>query len=147
MARTSLEDRIRAVLLYIEGVKDTREISTVLDISVRTFWRWIRAYKAGGSHKLALKKPGPPSGTTNSIGKRIEDKIVSLKQKHPSWGARRIKYQYNLPCHWATVHRVIKLHHMLIRVKPKPQPSKRFQRKHVDSVAGRFVPISHFERG
>ena len=49
-------------------------------------------------------------------------------------GARRIKNQYDLPYHWRTVHRVIKRHHMLVRIKPKPQPSKRFQRKHVDSM-------------
>lgn len=64
----------------------------------------------------------------------MEERILKLKQKHPSWGARRIKYQYNLPCHWKTVHNVIKRHKMLVRVKPKPQPSKRFQRKHVDSM-------------
>ena len=85
------------------------------------------------------------SGTcTKEIGSRafeafdpdkLEQKIVTLKQKHPSWGARRIKYQYDLPCHWRTVHRVIKRHQMLIRIKPKPQPPvKRFQRKHVDSM-------------
>ena len=55
--------------------------------------------------------------------------------EHPSWGARRIKYQYDLPCCWSTVHRVIKRHQMLIRIKAKPQPPvKRFQRSHVDSM-------------
>jgi transposase InsO family protein len=65
---------------------------------------------------------------------RLERRVIGLKQRHPSWGARRIKYQYDLPCHWRTVHRVIKRHGMLIRIKPKPQPSKRFQRYHVDSM-------------
>lgn len=32
------------------------------------------------------------------------------------------------------MHRVIKHHHMLVRIKPKPQSSKRFQRRHVDSM-------------
>ena len=59
---------------------------------------------------------------------------MTLKQKHPSWGARRIKNQYGLACHWTTVHRIIKRHGMLVRIKPKPQPSKRFQRYHVDSM-------------
>jgi len=132
MAR-SLEERIRAVLLYTEGDKEAKEISAVLDISERTLWRWIRTYRAGGLQRLKPMKPGPERGT-NSVPKRIEDRVVSLKQKHPSWGARRIKYQYDLPCHWRTVHRVIKHHHMLVRIKAKPQPSKRFQRRHVDSM-------------
>jgi transposase len=126
MARASLEDRIRAVLLYIEGHKRAEEISSVLDVSIRTFWRWVRTYRASGIGQLALKKPGPESGT-NCIADSIEDSIVTLKQKHPSWGARRIKYQYDLPCHWRTVYRVIKRRGMLVRIKAKPQPSKRFQ--------------------
>lgn len=133
MASASLEERIRAVVLYIEGAKEARDVSTGLDISVRTLRRWVRAYRAGGPQGLALKKPGPESGRS-SIPKRIEDRIVGLKQKHPSWGARRIKHQYNLPCDWRTVHRVIKRHGMLVRVRAKPQPSKRFQRRHVDSM-------------
>ena len=133
MATASLEDRIRAVLLYIEGAKDAKEISSVLGVSLRTIWRWIRSYRAGGPEALARKKPGPESGT-NSIPEALEERIVYLKQKHLSWGARRIKYQYDLPCHWRTVHSVIKRHHMLVRIKAKPQPSKRFQRKHVDSM-------------
>ncbi|MHB1867448.1 MAG: helix-turn-helix domain-containing protein [Nitrososphaerales archaeon] len=133
MARASLEDRIRAVLLYIEGAKDAKEISSVLGVSLRTIWRWIRSYRAGGPEALARKKPGPESGT-NSIPEALEERIVYLKQKHLSWGARRINYQYDLSCHWRTVHGVIKRHHMLVRIKAKPQPSKRFQRKHVDSM-------------
>jgi len=133
MGRARLEERIRAVLLYIDGGKEAREIATVTGISVRTLRRWIRAYKTGGPQGLRPRKPGPEGGK-NSIPKRIEDRIVRLKQKHPSWGARRIRYQYDLPCHWMTVHRIIKRHGMLVRVKPKPQPSKRFQRRHVDSM-------------
>jgi putative transposase len=133
MARASLEERIRAVLLCMEGVKDAREITTVLKISVRTLRRWVAVYRAGGVDALALKKPGPEIGA-NSISKRIEKKVLRLKQKHPSWGARRIKHQYDIPCDWRTIHRIIKRHGMLVRIKPKPQPSKRFQRYHVDSM-------------
>jgi putative transposase len=133
MARAGLEDRVRAVLLYLEGSKESREIAVISGISVRTFRRWVSAYRAGGLKRLAPRKPGPERGRS-SIPKRIEDRVVRLKQKHPSWGARRIKHQYNLPCHWATVHRIIKRYHMLVRIKAKPQPSKRFQRRHVDSM-------------
>jgi transposase InsO family protein len=133
MGRASLEERIRAVILYIDDAEEAREIATVTGISVRTLRRWIKAYRAGGPRGLRPRKPGPEGGT-NPIPRGIEDRIVRLKQKHPSWGARRIKYQYDLPCHWMTAHRVIRRHHMLMRIKPKPQPSKRFQRRHVDSM-------------
>lgn len=134
MAKATLEERIRAVLLYLDAGKEPREIATAFGISVRTLWRWISAYRTGGVERLKLRKPGPDEGT-DPIPEELEDRVVRLKQKHTSWGARRIKYQYDLPCHWMTVHRVIKRHGMLIRIKAKPQPpSKRFQRKHVDSM-------------
>jgi transposase InsO family protein len=65
----------------------------------------------------------------------LEQRIIRLKEKYPAWGARRIKHQFNLPCSWRTVHRILKKHGLLIRVKAKPQPAgKRFQRRHVDSM-------------
>jgi len=134
MAKGTLAERIKAVLLYVEHRKNPGEVCPLLGISLSTFWRWVRTYRERGPSGLLPKRPGPPVGK-NSIAKRLENRILALKQKHPSWGARRIKYQYELPCTWRTVHRVIKRHGMLVRIKPKPQPpSKRFQRYHVDSM-------------
>jgi transposase InsO family protein len=65
----------------------------------------------------------------------LEQRIIRLKEKYPAWGARRIKHQFNLICSWRTVHRILKKHGLLIRIKAKPQPAgKRFQRQHVDSM-------------
>lgn len=133
MVKSTINTRSRAVLLYVEGVKEASEICAISGISRRTLTRWVRAYRNGRTQGLEPKRPGPRH-SKYSIPERLQQKIVTLKQKHPSWGARRIKYQYELPCHWRTVHRVIKRHQMLVRIKPKPQPSKRFQRRHVDSM-------------
>ena len=126
-------EKIRAVLLYVDGNKDVKEICETHDIPTRTFRRWVSIYRNGGMDKLVPRRRGPPKGT-HSIPKILQQRIVRLKQRHLSWGARRIKYQYELPCHWRTVHRVIKSNGMLVRIKPKPQPAKRFQRRHVDSM-------------
>lgn len=135
VVKGTVETRARAVFLYFEGVEEAREICTAFGISRRTLSRWVRKYKDGGGIRgLEPGKPGPKH-PHHSIPEKLESKILRLKQKHPSWGARRIKYQYDLSCHWTTVHRVIKHHGMLIRIKAKPQPPpKRFQRKHVDSM-------------
>lgn len=133
MPKATAEERIRAVLLYIERSKRIDEISTITSVSSRTVWRWIRAYRKDGADGLKIRKPGA-AHPTNSSPKKLEERVLALKQKHPSWGARRLKYQYELPCHWITVHRMIKRHNLLIRIKAKPQPSKRFQRRYVDSM-------------
>src|SRR5208283_925012 len=134
MVQPTLGERIRVVLLYIDGGRAAEEICAMHGIALRTFRRWVSAYRIGGIEALKPKKPGPKCGT-NSIPLKLECRIIELKQKHPSWGARRIKYQYDLACCWSTVHRIIKRHNMLIRIKAKPQPPvKRFQRRHVDSM-------------
>lgn len=135
MVKSTIESRIRAIILYLEQSKSAKEICETDGISERTLRRWIRAYSDGGAERLNPKKMGPKHRMPNSMPKALEDRILELKQKHPSWGARRIKYQYDLPCHWRTVHKVIKRHSLLIRIKKKPQPKpKRFRRKHVDSM-------------
>lgn len=102
-------------------------------ISQRTLRRWASSYRTSGIEGLTPCKPGPRRAK-HRIKKRIENRILRLKQKYPHWGARRLKHQFNLPVNWKTVHNVIKKHGLLIRIKAKPQPCKRFQRKHVDSM-------------
>jgi putative transposase len=125
--------RTKAVLFYTERIKQTQEICALYDITSRTLRRWAKAYRENGPDGLVPKKTGPKH-PKHSIKTALEQRILRLKQKHLSWGGRRIKYQYGLPCHWKTVHNVIKRHGMLVRITPKPQPCKRFQRKHVDSM-------------
>lgn len=133
MVKATMEIRTKAVLFYTEGTKQAQEICVMYGVSDRTLRRWTRAYKNGGWEGLSPKKTGPKRAK-HSIKNTLEQRILRLKQKYPSWGARRIKYQYGLLCHWKTVHNVIKRHGMLVRIKPKPQPYRRFQRKHVDSL-------------
>jgi putative transposase len=133
MVKATIDSRLRAVLLYLEGIQEASKICKALGISRRTLTRWTRKYRDAGIRGIHPRRPGPEH-SMYSISSRLEKRIVSLKQKHPSWGARRIKHQYDLPCHWMTVHRVIKRRGMLVRIKPKPQPFKRFQRYHVDSM-------------
>ena len=109
MVRATIGTRTKVVIFYVERIKQAGDICTIYDISRRTLTRWVKAYKSYGTQGLAPKKPGPEHSKQLIPGK-LEHKIVILKQKHPSLGARRIKHQYNLPCHWRTVHRVIKRH-------------------------------------
>jgi len=133
MVKADMESRLRAVLLSIEGVQSDQAICSSLGVSDRTLRRWKRAYRIGGQEGL---KPNPttPRNLANKTDASVVERILQLKQKYPTWGARRLKYQFNLPVAWCTVHRILKKSGLLIRIKPKPQPCKRFQRKHVDSL-------------
>lgn len=133
MAKTSMEIRVKAVVLYTERKKSAKEICSLYGISGRTLRRWAGAYRGGGLKGLTPQKTGPKH-PSHAIPESLEQRIIRLKQRYPHWGARRIKHQFDLPVHWKTVHNVLKRRGLLIRVKARPQPSRRFQRKHVDSM-------------
>lgn len=131
--KASMDIRVKSVVLYLEGVKTGQEISSLYNISERTLRRWCVAYRKRGLDGLKPQSTKPKK-TACCTSKILQKKILKLKQKYPAWGARRIKHQFNLPVCWRTIHRFIKKKGLFIRIKPKPQPCKRFQRKHVDSL-------------
>ncbi len=102
MVKATMDIRTKAVLLYTEGLKQASEICSMYGISDRTLRRWTKLYESEGLQGLQPKKTGPKHATKHSIPYSMEERILKLKQKHPSWGARRIKYQYNLPCRLLT---------------------------------------------
>lgn len=129
-----MDIRIKAVILSLEGVKTDKEISSSYDISERTLRRWKGRYLTNGGVDGLRPSSTAPHTSKNQTKRAVEKRVVRLKQKYPPWGARRITRQFDLPIHWRTAHRIIKRNGLLIRIKAKPQPSKRFQRKHVDSM-------------
>jgi transposase InsO family protein len=133
MVKSSMDIRLKAVIFYLEKVKTTKDICILFNISSRTLRRWAKNYKDKGVTGLT-PLPTIPKKIKHKLPRKSEQRILRLKQKYPSWGARRIKYQFNLAASWRTVHNVIKRHGLLIKIKSKPQPCKRFQRKHVDSM-------------
>lgn len=132
MVKATMEIRAKAVILAEEGIYSGTQIGEMYNISERTLRRWRSAYRRGGIAGLKPGVPGPRSAPR--LANSVERRILSLKAKYPHWGARRLKYQFNIPAHWKTVHNVIKRYGLLIRVKAKPQPCKRFARRHVDSM-------------
>lgn len=132
MAQAGADTKLVAVTSYLEGTKSAKEVCFLYGITDRTLRRWCADFEARGAEGLQRKKRC--NRVHNQIPQPLEERILRLKQRNISWGARRIKHQFDLPVHWRTVHRVIKKHGLLVRIKAKPQPCRRFQRKHVDSM-------------
>ncbi len=129
----AMDTRLKAVVLYSEKTKTAAELGKLYGFSERSLRRWNRSFRDRGIDGLKPAKTGPkeaPSKTKQTLANRI----IRIKGKYPAWGARRIKYQFGIPLHWTTVHHILKKNGLLFRIKAKPQPCKRFQRKHVDSM-------------
>lgn len=125
--------RTRVVILYTEGGYSAKQILKTFGVPSRTLRRWVAAFRCNGLPGLSLQKTGPKKSRTKTP-RSVEQRILRLKKKYPNWGAERLKHQFSLPCSDRTVHRFLKSHGLIIRVKAKPQPCRRFQRHHVDSM-------------
>lgn len=128
-----METRTRAVVLYTEGGYSADQVQKSFGVPPRTLRRWVASYRRNGVRGLSLQKTGPKK-SARKIPRLLEQRILRLKKKYPNWGAGRLKHQFGLPCSERTVHRALKQRGFLVRVKPKPQPCKRFARHHVDSM-------------
>lgn len=128
-----MDIRTKAVVLYSEGIKTAEEIGQLYNVSERTVRRWDKRFEEGGVDGLKPFSTAPRKPGTHT-SQYLISRIIALKRKYPAWGARRIKHQFNLPLHWTTVHDILKKNGLLFRISAKPQPCKRFQRKHVDSM-------------
>ncbi len=131
--RAAMETRTRAVILYADGGYPAIQIYKTFGVPARTLRRWVAAYHRNGVKGLALQKTGPKK-SANKTPRIVERRVLRLKKKYPNWGAGPLKNQFNLSCSERTAHRFLKAKNLLIRVKPKPQPCRRFQRHRVDSM-------------
>lgn len=133
MVKATMDIRAKAVIIYEEGNKSAKEISQLYNISDRTLRRWYARYRVDGVDGLRAKATTPKK-FWNKVSAYLIRRIICIKRKYPAWGARRIKYQFNLPISWRAAHKILKDNGLLFRINAKPQPCKRFQRKHVDSM-------------
>ncbi len=98
MVKATMDIRLKTVILYSEGVRTAKEISQLYNISGRTLRRWCKEYLSNGIDGLRPEKTGPKRGN-NKTSQSLIQRIISLKRKYPAWGARRIKYQFDIPLH------------------------------------------------
>jgi len=134
--KCDVQSRLNLVLERLGGKTGT-DVCRVFGVSRRTVERLVKAYEQHGVEGLRYKSRKPLHSPNSCRSKTIE-RVVQFKHAHPSWGARRIAAQlredHGTVVHWTTVHRVLKRNGLMIRIKAKPQPCKRFARKHVDSL-------------
>ena len=136
MVREDVRFRLRAVKQHIDGSVRTEDICRVFGISERTLRGWCRRYREEGAEGLRCRSRRPEKSPDQTPA-RIEDRILRMRRRHPSWGAKRIQAylaREGADIHWTTVHRVLRRNGFMVRVRRKPKPSKRFQRHHVDSL-------------
>ena len=136
MVGADIDFKQRAVRQYLEGDVRTEDLCRVYGISPRTLRGWARRYREEGAAGLEYRSRRPRR-LSRQTPARTEDRILRMKRRHPAWGAKRIHAtlaRKGVVVHWTTVHRVLKRNGLMVRVRKRVKPWKRFQRHHVDSL-------------
>lgn len=85
-----------------------------------TIRRWQRRFKEEGNQGLHDKRKGPnhiPHKTPLSI----EQEVISAREQAPCYGARRLKYFFDLKCSTGAIFRILKAQGLVKKKKKKYQ--------------------------
>jgi transposase InsO family protein len=84
------------------------------NISRKTGYKWLDRYRYGGN-KLLIDQSTRPHYSPNELPKSLVERIISVREEHPRWGARKIHAILNssgvekLPA-ISTIHKVLEKH-------------------------------------
>jgi transposase-like protein len=78
------------ILLAIQPGANLRELFRRYGISAPCGYKWLRAYQEKGFAGLEQKSRRPRSHP-DEIGPQMRAQILSLRDKQPAWGGRKLK--------------------------------------------------------
>jgi transposase len=89
---TSIAQRQQMVVLHQQGWPYDR-VAAHLGCSRWTVGRWVRAHARGGAAALAYHGRRPSAPHPQTTPPAVQDRIRTLRQQHPGWGARLLRRQ------------------------------------------------------
>lgn len=90
------------------------ELCRRYEVSRKTGYKWMKRYQAGGASVLC-EQSRKPHHSPDAINKTLVNRIICVREKHPRWGARKIKAVLKrtelgvLPA-VSTIHKVLQTH-------------------------------------
>lgn len=133
MRSEDINKRLDVVLDYINKRNLTTQLCGEYNVSARTIRRWVKRYRESGVSGLEVESRTPKRQPNKTL-RGLEEIIVETKLEKPYYGCRMIKHLLGVPVSHVTVNRILRQHNLGVKVKPKPQECKRFERKHPDSL-------------
>jgi putative transposase len=108
-----MEEKIRFIGDYLSGVFNFTELCERYGISRKAGYKWVDRYIEEGAKGLEDRSRCPENSPLRTPN-HIEKAILEVRQKHPSWGAKKIlkilerkSIKYDLPCR-STVCEILK---------------------------------------
>ena len=101
----------------VKGIKPTARHFGIARNTVRD---WLRRFETEGNKGLEDKRKGP-NNIPHKTSKEEEKKVLEARNQAPCYGARRLKYFFNLNCSIGAIHRILKDNGLIKKRKKKYQ--------------------------
>jgi transposase InsO family protein len=88
--RGVMEERFRFIDDWRSGDWTVTELCRHYEVTRGTGYKWLSRYEQGGVDGLRDKSRAPLNHP-NELPSEIEDVVIALREKHPSWGAPKIR--------------------------------------------------------
>jgi transposase len=85
-----VDQRLQFLSSYQKEEMSLSDLCREFGVSRPTGYRWINRYKEVGPEGL-LDLSRRPHGCSHATSETTENAILALRNKHPSWGARKLK--------------------------------------------------------
>lgn len=86
----AVDERIRFIEDYWTRRWSVAELAERYGVSRKTAYKWIERQRQGGFAALADKSRAPRR-RPNRVSSEVANRIVELRQRHPSWGPKKLK--------------------------------------------------------
>jgi transposase len=91
--------------------------------SRNTVRKWLRQFEDDGLEGLKEQSRAPHS-CPHKTSKSVERKIIELRKKLPGFGARRLKYEFEVPASEGAIRRIIRQQGLVRKRKRKHQTKR-----------------------
>jgi transposase InsO family protein len=104
--------RQEIVTLAMKPGANVREICRRFQLSPKTFYKWLKRSRNEGEQGLG-NRSRRPQHSPDRASAAVEQKVLEVRARHPSWGARKIRRilvnqaETEVPTN-STIHRILK---------------------------------------
>jgi transposase InsO family protein len=131
---TVMDERTKFVSLANEKIYTFKKLCEKFNISRKTGYKWVKRCQKFGVINGVKNESSKPKNISRKTEQNIETKFVKLRQKHPSWGARKLielakndkKNIFIIPSE-RTVNRIIERNGLKTEKSPSGIEYKRFE--------------------
>lgn len=119
MEIASADTRRRALAAYKQGVKTQSEVAALFGITLRTFQRWLRAWRTKGRDAPG-HSPGRPAIFVGPAAERLRRQVA----RQPDATLNELVERLGRIAHYATVHRALERLELPYKKRRSGPPSK-----------------------